>query len=119
MTRRRHNEDDDEDTPFDADGILKDGRSARVALFMRDSMSPLQRAVMQDAQEAGRDRILSNAMDARTQVVDAFGNGGLALQRPGPRYLSSPEHSTRDEIERAYREREQQDSNAWRGLANK
>jgi hypothetical protein len=111
----RKNDDDDDHR------VLRDGERRRIPMIMRDenSLSPLQRAIMQDAHETGRDRILSNAMDARTQVVDAFGNGGLALQRPGPRYLSSPEHSTRDEIERAYREREQQDSNAWRGLANK
>ena len=86
----RRDVDDDDDHR-----ILRDGERRRIPMMMRDedSLSPLQRAIMQDAHETGRDRILSDAMDARTQVVDAFGNGGLALQRPGARYLSIPEHT--------------------------
>ena len=60
---------DDEDDDFDERGILKDGRRVRVPLHMMDSV---QRSVA----------------ISRAGVTDAFGNGGLALHRPGARYAS-------------------------------
>jgi hypothetical protein len=153
IRRRRESENDDEDSPFDADGILKDGRSARIALFMRDSMSPLQRAVMDDAYETGRDRVLRDA-SALGLITDAFGDTGAGLHRPGYRLQQPGERATesarmRDEAYRqveaqearrwqgdsdreisvrqitgdarvdAYFSREEHDTNAWRGPANK
>ena len=114
MIRRQHNKDDDDESPFDADGILKDGRSARVALFMRDSMSPLQRAVMDDAYETGRDRVLRDA--SASLITDAFGDTGAGLHRPGYR-LQPSERSTelarmRDE---AYGQVEAQEARRWQG----
>jgi hypothetical protein len=53
------------DENFDEHGLLRDGRSTRVGMMMRDSLSPA---------------------DERVTIVDAFGNGGAALHRPGARY---------------------------------
>jgi hypothetical protein len=62
MKRRQHEEDED---PFD-EGLLKDGQSVRIPLYMKDSLSPLQQAVA-----------LSSL-----SVVD--GQGGVTgLHRPG------------------------------------
>jgi hypothetical protein len=72
---------------FDENGLLRDGRSARVGMMMRDSLSPVQRAIMQDGVASGRDKIYERAAaDERVTIVDAFGNGGAALHRPGARY---------------------------------
>jgi hypothetical protein len=75
---RRHEDDDD---LFDENGLLKDKRSLRVPMMMRDSaddgLSDLQRSVCDHY--------------APLHVVDAFGNSGLALQRPGARYLAAGE----------------------------
>jgi hypothetical protein len=40
--------DDDDDDAFDERGLLKDRHTTRVPLMMRDGMSPIQRAVMED-----------------------------------------------------------------------
>lgn len=44
----------DDDEPFDERGILKDGRSVRVPMMMRDSMTPLQRAISQHSPATAR-----------------------------------------------------------------
>jgi hypothetical protein len=54
------------DDAFDENGLLKDGKSVRVTMMMRDGMTP-----------------------SPVTVVDAFGNDGLALHQPGYRYLSA------------------------------
>jgi hypothetical protein len=94
--RSKHGDDDD---AFDEHGIIKDGRSVRVPMMMRDSLTPLQRAVAADA--AGRDlvRPLAGPSDnvietySPAMVVDGFGNGGLALHQPGYRYLHAGHRS--------------------------
>jgi hypothetical protein len=58
-------QDDTDDDIFDERGLLKDKHSARVPMMMRDGLTDLQRSV-RDA-------------TASLRVVDAFGNGGLAL----------------------------------------
>ena len=47
----------------------------------------------------------------RARVTDGFGNGGLALQRPGFRIIDS---ASSDAKERAYQEYENELVNAWR-----
>jgi hypothetical protein len=49
-------------------------------MMMRDGLTDLQRSV-RDA-------------TAPLRVVDAFGNGGLALKKPGARYLTAGTHMT-------------------------
>jgi hypothetical protein len=79
------------DEDFDENGLLRDGRSARVGMMMRDSLSPVQRAIMRDCVATGRDKIYERAAaDERVTIVDAFGNGGAALQRPGVCYGCTP-----------------------------
>jgi hypothetical protein len=80
--RWRYDEDDgwQFDDLFDEHGVLKNKRSARVPMMMRDGLSDLQRSV-RDA-------------TASLRVVDAFGNSGLALNKPGARYLTAGKHTS-------------------------
>src|SRR5262245_18391304 len=81
MPKRQHDTDDDD--MFDERGLLKDRRSVRISMMMRDSADGLT-DVVRDA-------------TAPLRVVDAFGNSGLALSRPGARYLTvgtrTPDHA--------------------------
>ena len=72
MPKGQHDPDDD----LDERGLLRDGRRIRVPMMMRDSADGLT-----DLQRSVRDHF------APARVVDAFGNSGLALHKPGPRYL--------------------------------
>jgi hypothetical protein len=111
-----------EDEDFDENGLLRDGRSARVGMMMRDSLSPVPRAIMQDGIASGRDKIYERAAaDERLTIVDAFGNGGAALHRPGARYAvqgagtpdPAPAHAVaRDE---AYRQHDAEEARRWQG----
>ena len=73
MPKRQHDTDDD---LFDERGILKDKRSIRVPMMMRDSADSLT-----DLQRSVHDHF------APARVVDAFGDAGAGLHRPGSRYL--------------------------------
>src|SRR5262245_43747613 len=77
---KRYAENDDDDN-LDENGLLKDGRMVRISMMMRDSdgLTDLQRSV-RDA-------------TAPLRVVDAFGNSGLALNKPGARYLTAGKHT--------------------------
>jgi hypothetical protein len=92
MTKRypSSHDDDDDDDAFDRNGVLKDGRSFRVPLYMADSLTPLQRSVAADSAARGHDKIFdSMRADAdRVRIVDAFG-GTDGLHRPGARYPRS------------------------------
>jgi hypothetical protein len=72
---KRYAEYDDDDN-LDENGLLKDGRSVRVPMMMRDSDDGLT-----DLQRSVRDHF------APARVVDAFGDAGAGLHRPGSRYL--------------------------------
>ena len=72
MPKRQHDPDDD----LDERGLLRDGRRIRVPMMMRDSADGLT-----DLQRSVRDHF------APARVVDALGDSGLALHRPGSRYL--------------------------------
>jgi hypothetical protein len=107
------------DEDFDENGLLRDGRSSRVGMMMRDSMSPVQRAIMQDGAASGRDKIYD-----RLTIVDAFGNGGAALHRPGARYAvlragttdPAPAHADAkhaDGRDEAYRQHDAEEARRW------
>jgi hypothetical protein len=109
------------DEDFDENGLLRDGRSSRVGMMMRDSLSPVQRAIMQDGIASGRDKI-----HERLTIVDAFGNGGLALHRPGARYAvqgadtadPAPAHADAthaDARDEAYRQHDAEEARRWQG----
>jgi hypothetical protein len=113
MPKRQY--DTDEDDMFDERGLLKDKRSVRVPMMMRDSadgLTALQRSV-RDA-------------TGPLRVVDAFGNGGLALSRPGARYLTAgtctPDHAAL--VMRDHQRREARDEyitdlqDAWKNGTN-
>jgi hypothetical protein len=79
------------DNDFDENGILKDGRSFRVPMFMADGTR------------------------ARPLITDASGNGGFALHRPGFRVSSSD--AARDAKQQAYESYTRDLENAWRAPA--
>jgi hypothetical protein len=96
---KRYAEYDDDDN-LDENGLLKDGRMVRIPMMMRDSADGLT-----DLQRSVRDAT------APLRVVDAFGNSGLALSRPGARYLTAgtrtPDHAAlvmRDHLRREARD---------------
>jgi hypothetical protein len=109
---KQYNEDDD----FDERGVLKDGRTLRVGMQFMDSMS---RAIATDSTM----RKVRDAITYDAQVVDAFGGSGLALNKPGSRYLTaghrSIDHAVQTTLEHQRRQahadgiREMCD--AWRG----
>jgi hypothetical protein len=108
------------DHEFDENGLLRDGRSARVGMMMRDSLSPVQRAIMQDGITTGRDKIYERAAaDERVTIVDAFGNGGAALHRPGARYAvqgagtTDPAPTHADARDEAYQQHDAEEARRW------
>jgi hypothetical protein len=127
----------DDDEPFDERGILKDGRSARVPMMMRDAMSPLQRAVAQHSRGGpvghkpgfvySTDASLNDAKTRAYAEYDAEQRDAYKypLGFRGARDVTSDVHNgpkeqrqdtmSVDQREQAYREREDADANAWRG----
>jgi hypothetical protein len=107
MPKRQHDTDDD---LFDERGLLRDGGRIRVPMMMRDSDDGLT-----DLQRSVRDAT------APLRVVDAFGNSGLALSRPGARYLTAgtrtPDHAAlvmRDHLRREARDEYITGCDAWK-----
>jgi hypothetical protein len=119
----------EEEDAFELNGMLKDGDSLRVPLYMKDG-TPMDdgfsRAIV-DSYKRGRsgaeDKLVIDT-SAPPMVVDAFG-GVEGLNRPGARYLAAGHRTVdhavmttlaamRDEAYKAYDEEAQ---NAWRGRA--
>ena len=110
---RRHEKFDRHGGPVvDDDDVLRDGETLRVPLMMRDGMSPLQRAVAEDA--------------AARRIVVVDGLGRPAGHRPGACYLRTAEHTTdhalavtRDHLRRkAYADSLAELQDAWKGRNN-
>ena len=114
-------EEDDGSGPFDSrTGLLKDGRSVRVSMMMRDAVPPPSPGaiVMYDVPPQ-RDALVINT-STPPMIVDAFG-GTDGLNRPGARYLVAG-HRTVDHAvqatllvmrDQAYADAEIEASNAW------
>ena len=93
--KRPHENHDDYEEPFDERGLLRDGKSVRVSLMMRDGMSPSQRAVAEDA------------------LARRFGlRHALDLHQCGPRHCTDA--AANDAREKAYQEMCDELMNAWR-----
>ena len=92
MRQHRRLEDDD-DSPFDKRGVLKDGRSIRTPMYLMDAT---QRGVREHFQ----------------QVTDGSGDSA-GLHRPGPRYIADA--AMRDAKQAAYDAYLHDVTNAWRG----
>ena len=102
----------DDDDNLDENGLLKDRRSVRVPMMMRDSADGLT-----DLQRSVRDHF------APARVVDAFGDAVLACISPGARYLvagaGTVDHA--DQVMRDHMRREARDQyiadlqDAWKG----
>jgi len=118
-------EQDDGSGPFDSrTGLLKDGRSVRVSMMMRDAVPPPGPGarVMYDVPPQ-RDTLVI-ATSSPPMVVDAFGSVE-GLNRPGARYLVAG-HRTVDHAvlttlaamrDEAYQAYDLESQNAWRGNA--
>jgi hypothetical protein len=84
----------------------------RIPMMMRDSADGLT-----DLQRSVRDHF------APARVVDAFGDSGLALHKPGPRYLTAGAGTVDHAVQaaraynraEAYRASVQEMCDAWRG----
>jgi hypothetical protein len=85
---------DDDDSPFDERGRLKDGRTYRVRMHAKDSV---QAAIM---------------ADRRSHVTDATGDSGLGLHRPGARFATDA--SLYDAAMEAYAQATCAAEEAWR-----
>jgi hypothetical protein len=120
---------DDDDDAFDERGVLKDGRSTRVRLMMRDGdgLTELQRAVLADseARRAARGLVELELTDGATvdvppwkaAVVRAaryglFDDGTMSLHRPGPRYAA--DQAATDARDKAYADSKRELQDAWR-----
>ena len=111
---KRYAEYDDDDN-LDENGLLKDGRSVRISMMMRDSADGLT-----DLQRSVRDHF------APARVVDAFGDAGAGLHRPGSRYLvagpGTVDHAKQamaDHMRREARDQHIADlRDAWKGNNN-
>ena len=110
MTKRKRYEDDDDDNVL---RTLKDGERMHFSMMAMDSGGEVL---------PGRDTVDATAP---LHVVDAFGNSGLALNKPGARYLTAgkhtPDHAAllmHDHQRREARdEYVQQLCDAWKGTA--
>jgi hypothetical protein len=98
---------EEEDDALDARGLLRDGRSLRVPLFLKDGapnpeLTPLQRAVAET--------------QTRKPLVTDGGTDPLAMHRPGFRVSTNPrERMAADAaLTEAYEARELADREAWR-----
>lgn len=96
---RNHTQDSDFETLVGHDGkplrVLKEGHTLRVNMMLRDSLSPVQRAIA-----IGKERI-----------HDGRGNP-LGLHRPGFRFAADA--SIYDAAQEAYRQATIDRENAWR-----
>jgi hypothetical protein len=95
MARNRTDDDDDPNSPFDRNGVLKDGRSVRVPTHLRDGRSVVS--------------VGNNSLTDAQRVA-------LSSCRPGYRFVADA--TTRNErkawADDAYAEVEHRNANAWR-----
>jgi hypothetical protein len=104
MTRHE----DDEDSLFDRNGILRDGAVTRVRLMMRDGainprLTPAQRAKAAQQTE--------DAVAARFGLTD-----GLQLHKPGFRRVT--DSAALERVRQAYNDVDAAAANAWRSDAS-
>jgi hypothetical protein len=95
MTTRQNRQRYSDDDAFDESGILKDGRTTRVSLQMRD-------AIRRKARESDMLRDVNSRPRITTRIVDGNGNDGLALQKPG--YRISTDDAGKNRVSDAHRE---------------
>ena len=104
--RRIAEEETEEEEAEELDGILKDGQSVRVSLFMRDgSISP-------DLLPHQRGK----ALHQEDAVARRFGlSDALQLHRPG--FRRNTDVAALARVQQAYTDAETADANAWKGAA--
>jgi hypothetical protein len=115
MTRRRRHDDEDDERRR----VLRDGERMRVPMFamdgwQRDMAEHFQRMRHHDT----ADEITTHA---RPMVVDAFGDSGAGLHRPGARYLHAGHRSVDHAVQatlrvlrdEAYEQHEAEEARRW------
>ena len=103
-----------EDTAFKPNGVLKDGYSLRVPLYMKDGSfvdDGFSRAMV-DSLKRSR-----SGTDASAVPVTDGSDDPWALHRPGPRYLAdaTARNAANAELAKAYAEYDADQSERWRG----
>jgi hypothetical protein len=120
--RHQHIDDDD---PFDANGLLKDGRSVRISMAMRDSVLADRRKVVtrydprgrsegyweEEEDDAAHDAMRDAAMRGAPFLHDGHGNTDVVGHRPG--YLVRADIAN-DQRRRAHDAYRHDLENAWR-----
>ena len=97
---------DDDDDAFDERGLLKDGRTARTRMMMKDLVPlALDDGSTVDVEPWQRDVIVA----ARHGLAD---DGQLALHQPGPRYAA--DQAGLDAKAKAYAEMVRDMCDAWK-----
>jgi hypothetical protein len=76
MTRHRYY--DNYEGAFDENGLLRDGRRVRVPMMMRDGMSPMQRAVVENKMRRGFDDSAARYQPGPVPCTDAAANAERA-----------------------------------------
>ena len=103
----------EEDTAFKPNGVLKDGYSLRVPLYMKDGSfvdDGFSRAIVDSYK---RDR---SGIDASAALVTDGSDDPWALHRPGPRYLAdaTARNAANAELAKAYAGYDADQSERWR-----
>jgi hypothetical protein len=104
----------EEEDAFEPNGLLKDGYSLRVPLYMKDGTpvdDGFSRAIV-DSYKRGR-----SGIDAGAVLVTDGSDDPWALHRPGPRYLAdaTARNAANAELAKAYAEYDAEQSERWRG----
>jgi len=104
----------EEQDAFEPNGVLKDGYSLRVPLYMKAGTpvdDGFSRAML-DSYKRGR-----KGVDASAGLVSDGGDDAWALHRPGPRYLAdaTARNAANAELAKAYAEYDADQSERWRG----
>lgn len=103
----------EEEDAFEPNGMLKDGYSLRVPLYMKDG-TPVDDGfsrAMVDSYKRSR-----NGTDTSAVLVTDGSDDPWALHRPGPRYLAdaNARNAANVELAKAYAEYDADQSERWR-----
>ena len=96
-----------EESEEEVDGILRDGQSVRVSLFMRDG------AINPDLTPTQRGKAMHQTGDAAARRYGL--SDALQLHKPG--FRRNTDAGALARVQQAYTDAESADANAWKGAA--
>jgi len=102
----------DDDDPFDANGMLKDGRRVRISMQMRDAALRDQRRGRRVKYDPAGRLVSWEEEELDDGMTLHDGRGNPCGHRPG--YLVTNDAAARSAKARAYRDYESDLTNAWR-----